>query len=75
MADTSKHILAIKVGGDNASLEQHLRRNVEGGLVVFSDEELAEMQDESRLRKVYKIDATAKEAEAFVLGSMSLKGS
>ena len=75
VAEASKHILAIKVGGDVASVEEHLKKYVEGSMVPFTDQQLVEMQDESKVRKVYKIDATGKEAEAFVVGSMALKGS
>ncbi|KAK5122959.1 hypothetical protein LTR85_003524 [Meristemomyces frigidus] len=75
VAEASKHILAIKVGGDDASVGEHLKNNVKGSMVPFTDQQLAKMQDESRVRKVYKIDAMGKEAEAFVVGSMALKGS
>ncbi|KAK5130271.1 hypothetical protein LTR08_002272 [Meristemomyces frigidus] len=76
VGETSQHILAIKVGGDFTKIEHHLLKNVEGTPVPFNDEQLAEMQDESKLRKVYRIDTTSRtEAEAFVVGSMALKGS
>ena len=78
LADDSKNILAIKVGGDPDAVHKHLCENVEGELVSFSDEALGDMSDPGRLKKVYKIDANAAgrpEAEAFILGSMALKGS
>lgn len=59
-------------------MDAHLRANVEGDLVPFTDDVLAGMSDPGRLKKVYKIDAAevgAAEAEAAVLGSMALKGS
>ncbi|KAK4540079.1 hypothetical protein LTR36_009820 [Oleoguttula mirabilis] len=75
VAETSRHILAVKVGGVQSQIEQHLKGSVEGNLVPLTDEQFAELRDESRLRKVYKIGATGNEAEAFVIGSMALKGS
>ena len=49
--------------------------NVKGTPVSFTDAQITELQDESRLRKVYKIETVGKpEAEAFVVGSMALKG-
>lgn len=77
MADDSQNILAIKVGGDTEAVDKHLGEHVQGELVPFTDETLAAMSDSGRLKKVYKIDANAagrKEAEAFLLGSMALKG-
>ncbi len=83
IADDTKNVLAIKVGGDATQVESHLRENVHGDVVVFSDHVLAEICDYARLRKIYRLDATTtwqdaaarKEAEVFVLGSMALKGS
>lgn len=49
--------------------------------MAFSDDALAELCDHGRLRKVYRVDLkkgdtdAAKEAEAFMLGTMALKGS
>ena len=75
MSETSKHILAIKVGGNSNWIEDHLMSNVKGTPVSFTDAQITELQDESRLRKVYKIETVGKpEAEAFVVGSMALKG-
>ena len=49
--------------------------NVSGTPVQFTDAQIAEMQDESRLRKVYKIETVRRsDVEAFVIGSMALKG-
>lgn len=78
LADDSQNVLAIKVGGDAEVIDRHLRDNVEGELVTFTDDNLTAMSDSGRLKKVYKIDPTAAgkiEAEAFILGSMALKGS
>lgn len=78
LADDSSNILAIKVAGVPEAVDKHVRENIDGDLVSFTDGTLAEMSDPSRLRKVYKIDANAtgrQEAEAFLLGSMALKGS
>lgn len=66
------------MGSDLDAVDKHLRENVEGELVPFTDQTLASMSDAGRLKKVYKIDANAigkEEAGAFLLGSMALKGS
>ena len=58
-----------------------MKRNVHGQPVQFTDERLAAMRDAGRIRKVYRVNLAAeksdteKEAEAFVLGSIALKGS
>lgn len=78
LGDDSRNILAIKVGGDPEAIDKHLGENVEGDLVPFSDDILASMSDPGRVKKVYKIDVNAagrSETEAFLLGSMALKGS
>ncbi len=83
ITNESINVLAIKVGGDAAQIESHLTANVKGQPAVFSDEVLAEVCDLSRIKKIYRVDvgtksdgeAARKEAEAFVLGSMALKGS
>ena len=75
VSETSKHILAIKVGGNFTHIEEHLTENVKGTRVPFTDSQIAQIQDESRLHKVYKIETASRaEAEAFVVGSMALKG-
>lgn len=66
------------MGGDPDAVDKHLRENVDGEVVPFTDDLLADASDPGRLKKVYKIDANAagtREAEAFILGSMALKGS
>ena len=55
-------------------MEHHLLQHVEGTPVSFTNEVLAEMRDEPRLKKVYKIESV-EGAEPYVLGSMALKGS
>ncbi|KAI6884398.1 hypothetical protein KC360_g4275 [Hortaea werneckii] len=75
--DSTKDVLAIKVGGsdvDAKNVEHHLLQHVEGTPVSFTNEVLAEMRDEPRLKKVYKIESV-EGAEPYVLGSMALKGS
>lgn len=82
--DDTKTILAIKVGGDEAAVRQHLLSHVEGTAVPLTDEALAHLHDAARIRKIYRLDAPkkgeaaaqlGKEAEAFIVGSMALKGS
>ncbi|GAB1738383.1 hypothetical protein NU219Hw_g3193t2 [Hortaea werneckii] len=75
--DSTKDVLAIKVGGsdvDAKNVENHLLQHVEGTPVSFTNDILAEMRDEARLRKVYKLESVDG-AEPYVLGSMALKGS
>jgi len=80
VSDHSKNILAIKVDGDPVHVESHLRQHVEGERVPFSDETLATMYDPARLRKIYRVDLKSADAgwfersEAFILGTMALKG-
>lgn len=56
-------------------------QHVDGQRVTFSDASLANMYDSSRLRKIYRVDVgqneadMLKEAEAFVVGTIALKGS
>ena len=82
--DDTRNIVAIKVGADAAQVEAHPKANVEGEMMAFSDEELAKVTDQSRIRKIYRVDLPKKgetdeqwrrEAEAFVVGGMALKGS
>ncbi|KAK4504237.1 hypothetical protein PRZ48_005153 [Zasmidium cellare] len=83
LSDDSKNIVAIKVGGDRAKIEEHLLANVEGKAVELTDEALAGMHDAARIRKIYRLEAPKKgevnvlsrESEALLLGSMALKGS
>ncbi|KAI5367157.1 hypothetical protein Slin14017_G021930 [Septoria linicola] len=80
--DNSKNIVAIKVAGDKPSVEKHLLSNVQGQPKALSDETLSAMHDVARIRKIYRLEAPkkgepvqlGKEAEAFVIGSMALKG-
>lgn len=81
--DSSRNIVAIKVGGERSTIEEHLVQNVQGKPTTLSDESLATMHDPARIRKIYRLDAPkkgealqlGKEAEAFIIGSMALKGS
>ncbi|PPJ50043.1 hypothetical protein CBER1_06802 [Cercospora berteroae] len=81
--DSSSNIVAIKVGGERSTIEEHLVQNVQGKPTTLSDESLAIMHDPARIRKIYRLDAPkkgealqlGKEAEAFIIGSMALKGS
>lgn len=74
------------MNGDAETVRSHLLEHVEGTPVPFSDEVLASTCDAGKIKKIYKVDlapskqqpdaATArKEAEAFILGAMALKGS
>jgi hypothetical protein len=75
VSDTSTNILAIKIGGDRGQIEQHLIHSMEGEVVPFSDENLAELRNDDLIRKIYKVDATGHDAEVYIIGSMTLKGS
>lgn len=85
--------MAIKVlssGITAESVSQHLQQNIEGDQVDVSDANLAELADQARLRKIYKLniqakkgaangvpskEAEIKELETSILGVMALKGS
>ena len=64
-------------------MREHLGKSVEGEVGGVTDEGLREVRDEARIRKIYRLEqprkgestVLGKEAEAFVLGSMALKGS
>ena len=82
--DDTRNIVAVKVGAEPAQVGAHLKANIEGEIVAFSDDELAKMTDQGRIRKIYRVELPKKgetleqwkhEAEAFVVGSMALKGS
>jgi len=76
VSDTTKDLLAIKVASGNpAQTETLLKESVQGTIVPCNDKVLAGMTDEARLRKAYKIDVVGKEAEAYVVGMIALKGS
>ena len=76
VSDSTKNLLAIKVASGNpGQTEKHLKESVKGTIVPFDDKALAGISDEARLRKAYKIDVVGKEAEAYVVGMIALKGS
>jgi EKC/KEOPS complex subunit CGI121/TPRKB len=72
------------------SVSQHLQQNIEGDQVDVSDAIFAELADQARLRKIYKLnvqtkkgasngtpskESETKELETSILGVMALKGS
>jgi EKC/KEOPS complex subunit CGI121/TPRKB len=65
------------------SVAEHLTTNVQGEPVALNDEAIASVKNDARIRKIYRLDqpkkgesaVLGKEAEAFVIGSMALKGS
>ena len=84
--DTTTNVLAIKVGSEADNVQSHLMQHVEGTPVEFSDEVITEMCDAAKVKKIYRVDlqdltrkgdaeTARREAEAFVLGAMALKGS
>ncbi|KAH0294520.1 CGI-121-domain-containing protein [Aureobasidium namibiae CBS 147.97] len=93
ISDTTQHVLAIKVlssGITAESVSQHLQQNIEGDQVDVSDTNFAELVDQARLRKIYKLNVQArkgsangtsskeaeiKELETSILGVMALRGS
>ena len=75
--------MAVKVlSSAEQSFAEHLSTNVQGEPVAMTDEALASVKDDARIRKIYRLDhpkkgesaVLGKEAEAFVIGSMALKG-
>ncbi|EME83690.1 uncharacterized protein MYCFIDRAFT_54240 [Pseudocercospora fijiensis CIRAD86] len=82
--DESKNIVAIKVGGDRSTVERHLLANVKASPTSLTDDALASMHDQARMRKIYRLEAPkkggeaaqrGKEAEAFIIAGIALKGS
>jgi EKC/KEOPS complex subunit CGI121/TPRKB len=84
--DSTTNVLAIKVGGEAENVQSHLMQHVEGTPVEFSDGVIAGMCDAVKVKKIYRVDlqdltrkgdaeTAGREAEAFVLGAMALKGS
>ncbi|KAK5709799.1 hypothetical protein LTR17_019469 [Elasticomyces elasticus] len=75
VGESTKDLVAIKIKSDASRIQQHLQQHIQGQIVPFTDETLASLRDEARLRKAYKVDSASNEAEAFIIGSMALKGS
>ncbi|KAK5712780.1 hypothetical protein LTR15_011772 [Elasticomyces elasticus] len=75
VGETTTNIVAIKVDSNTFRIQEHLQKHVQGQIVPFTDETLASLRDEARVRKAYKVDQAGPEAEAFIIGSMALKGS
>ncbi|KAH0377768.1 CGI-121-domain-containing protein, partial [Aureobasidium melanogenum] len=93
ISDTTQNVLAIKVLSPETTAEsvsQHLLQNIEGKPVDVSDANFAELADQARLRKIYKLnvqtkkgaangtaskESEIKELETSILGVMALKGS
>ncbi|KAK3063189.1 hypothetical protein LTR53_019018, partial [Teratosphaeriaceae sp. CCFEE 6253] len=73
VAETTRDLLVVKVGGDQALIHDHLIKHVEGQMLRCTDENLTELRDEGRIRKAYKVEVSSPEAEAFIVGSMALK--
>ncbi|KAI1334592.1 CGI121 protein [Xylariaceae sp. FL0016] len=87
----SKHIVVVKVlvspsAGTAQDVEAHLRQHIEGRMVPFADEMLAQFTDWSKVRKYYKLNgvgcldgvkdeaAKTREMEMLMLGGMALRG-
>ncbi|KAK4903127.1 hypothetical protein LTR27_000055 [Elasticomyces elasticus] len=75
VGESTKDIVAIKVDRDASRIQRQLQGHMHGEIVPFTDETLASLRDEARIRKAYKVDQAGPEAEAFIVGSMALKGS
>jgi len=75
VSETTTEILAIKVGNDQMQVEEHLRRHVEGQVVPFTNETLTGIRNEARIQKAYRVEISSDQADAFIIGSMALKGS
>ncbi|KAG9637631.1 CGI-121-domain-containing protein, partial [Aureobasidium melanogenum] len=91
ISDTTQNVLAIKVLSPEMTAEsvsQHLLQNIEGEPVDVSDANFAELADQARLRKIYKLnvqtkkgaangtaskESEIKELETSILGVMALK--
>jgi len=75
VSETTTEILAIKVGNDKMQVKEHLRKHVEGQVVSFTYELLTSVRDEARIQKAYRAEGSIDQADAFIIGSMALKGS
>ncbi|KAK5679027.1 hypothetical protein LTS10_008682 [Elasticomyces elasticus] len=75
VGESTKDIVAIKVDRDASRIQRQLHGHMDGEIVPFTDETLASLRDEARIRKAYKVDLAGLEAESFIVGSMALKGS
>ncbi|KAH0252330.1 CGI-121-domain-containing protein, partial [Aureobasidium melanogenum] len=91
ISDTTQNVLAIKVLSPETTAEsvsQHLLQIIEGEPVDVSDANFAELADQARLRKIYKLnvqtkkgaangtaskESEIKELETSILGVMALK--
>lgn len=91
ISDETKHILAIKLSNQGLpSLEDvdgHLGKHVQGQRVNFNDDEISQLHDLARLKKIYKFElpknfnsststgsGIVRDALPSVLGAMALKG-
>ncbi|KAL4906573.1 hypothetical protein BDW74DRAFT_150701 [Aspergillus multicolor] len=91
--DTTSNLLVVKVSVTpditHESVAAHLAQNVQGTLLPFDDEALAELSDVAKIKKAYKLgslpSATSKQAngaldegkrqlELSILGAMALRG-
>ncbi|KAF2858987.1 CGI-121-domain-containing protein [Piedraia hortae CBS 480.64] len=72
IGEATKHVLVIKVDNEPLQVQRHLLDNVQGTPIAFTDEKLAEIRDDERVKKVYKMNDVN---DKFVLGSIALKGS
>jgi EKC/KEOPS complex subunit CGI121/TPRKB len=79
--DESTSVVAV-LNSPEQSFAEHLLQNVEGSPVTLTDDALAAVKDDARIRKIYRLEqpkkgesaVLGKEAEAFIIGSMALKG-
>ncbi|KAK0961418.1 hypothetical protein LTR91_019927 [Friedmanniomyces endolithicus] len=75
VSEITTEILAVKVGNDQMQVEEHLRKHVEGQAVPFTDEILTSIRNEARIQRAYRVETSSDQADAFIIGSMALKGS
>jgi hypothetical protein len=54
--DTSTHVVAVKVlKSPDQSVAEHLTTNVQGEPFALTDEALASVKDDARIRKIYRL--------------------
>ncbi|KAF2767865.1 CGI-121-domain-containing protein [Teratosphaeria nubilosa] len=75
VGEATKHIVAIKVGGNAPQIQEHLFKHVEGKLVEFTDNALCQIRDVARVQNILKLGDVDVQAVGYVLGSMAVKGS
>ncbi|KAI5297842.1 hypothetical protein KEM56_004496, partial [Ascosphaera pollenicola] len=85
ITDTTKDLLVVKIATSpeitHDSIAAHLQENIQGTAVQPTDENLKEITNIDKVKKIYKLSAlkgqdaaTVKRIEMSVLGAIALRG-